>query len=102
MTATQVRARRYREIRGSRHARGYDARWVRASKAFLRRYPLCGMRIGDIAPVMSRCYDEGRTTAAYQVDHVVPHRGDRAKFWDRANWQSLCDSCGKAKSAAGW
>ncbi len=24
------------------------------------------------------------------VDHVVPHRGDEALFWDRSNWQTLC------------
>jgi 5-methylcytosine-specific restriction protein A len=51
---------------------------------------------------MSRCYDEGRTTAAYQVDHVVPHRGDQLLFWDRSNWQSLCRSCGAARSRAGF
>jgi 5-methylcytosine-specific restriction protein A len=75
---------------------------VRASKAFLRRHPLCGQREGEHTPVMSRCYDEGRTKAAYQVDHVVPHRGDTSLFWDRSNWQSLCRSCGAAKSRAGF
>lgn len=24
------------------------------------------------------------------VDHVLPHRGDMAKFWDEANWQPSC------------
>jgi 5-methylcytosine-specific restriction protein A len=23
----------------------------------------------------------------------VPHKGDRALFWDRDNWQPLCTSC---------
>lgn len=31
-------------------------------------------------------------TAAQVVDHVVPHRGNQALFWDRANWQPLCSS----------
>jgi hypothetical protein len=41
-------------------------------------------------------------SACNQVDHVVPHRGDQRLFWDAArNWQSLCRSCGAAKSRAG-
>lgn len=36
------------------------------------------------------CEAEGRTTAASVVDHIKPHRGDQALFWDRANWQPLC------------
>ncbi|WP_320109629.1 HNH endonuclease [Rhodopseudomonas sp. P2A-2r] len=27
------------------------------------------------------------------VDHIIPHRGDRARFWDRTNWQPLCTHC---------
>ena len=54
------------------------------------------------APVMSQCYDEARVTLAYQVDHVVPHKGNDALFWDEpGNWQSLCASCGSRKSRAG-
>jgi 5-methylcytosine-specific restriction endonuclease McrA len=26
------------------------------------------------------------------VDHIKPHRGDRALFWDRRNWQALASS----------
>jgi hypothetical protein len=25
------------------------------------------------------------------TDHIEPHRGDKAKFWDEANWQASCD-----------
>lgn len=32
--------------------------------------------------------------AAELVDHIVPHKGDQ-RFWDPANWQSLCDRCHK-------
>lgn len=32
----------------------------------------------------------GRVEPATLVDHIKPHRGDQAKFWDRANWQSCC------------
>lgn len=24
------------------------------------------------------------------VDHIKPHRGDQALFWDQANWQTCC------------
>jgi 5-methylcytosine-specific restriction protein A len=36
------------------------------------------------------CKAEGRTVPARVVDHVKPHRGDRALFWDERNWQPLC------------
>ena len=25
------------------------------------------------------------------VDHIKPHRGDQKLFWDRSNWQPLCE-----------
>jgi 5-methylcytosine-specific restriction protein A len=25
------------------------------------------------------------------VDHIRPHMGDPALFWDEGNWQALCD-----------
>ena len=90
-----------REPRHSAFARGYTKRWDRASKAFRLRYPLCGMRPGGRAPVMSLCALEGRETPATQTDHVVPHRGDRATFWDVSQWQALCDACHTRKTQAG-
>lgn len=64
---------------GSARARGYDSRWERERAAFLLQHPLCVM-----------CLSGGRVTAARVVDHIVPHRGDRMRFWDRSNWQALC------------
>lgn len=88
--------------RGSRQARGYDNRWARRSRMFRAKYPLCGMRPGSLRPVMSRCFETGRTALAVQVDHVIPHRGDPALFWDElGNWQSLCAQCGARKSSVG-
>jgi 5-methylcytosine-specific restriction enzyme A len=72
------------------------------AKAFRAQYPWCGARPDGQRPVMSQCYDLGLTTTAQQVDHVQPHRGDLALFWDEAhNWQSLCAQCGARKSKAG-
>jgi len=88
--------------RGSNRQRGYTYRWEQRAKAFRDRYPLCGMRPGNVPPVMSRCHDEHRVTPGAQVDHVVPHRNDPVLFWDELhNWQTLCAACGSRKSQAG-
>lgn len=59
--------------------RGYGYKWQKAREGFLRSHPLCVM-----------CEAVSRATAATVVDHKIPHRGDRALFWDKGNWQSLC------------
>lgn len=88
--------------RGSQRERGYTHTWGKASKAFLQDYPLCGMRPYGAQPVMSQCHAKGYTTAAQHTDHVVPHRGNTALFWDReGNWQALCVQCHSAKTRAG-
>lgn len=66
--------------RGTAHERGYNHRWAKARLTYLASHPLC-----------VKCLKEGRTTAARVVDHVVPHLGDQALFWDVNNWQALCD-----------
>lgn len=68
-----------RKDRPSAAERGYDARWYRRSRAWLalpehRWCVLCLPRL-IIATV---------------VDHVIPHHGDEALFWDESNWQPLC------------
>ena len=40
-------------------------------------------------------------TPATVVDHIVPHRGDHALFWDEQNWQPLCKSCHDKKTGGG-
>ena len=60
-------------------ARGYGHAWRVARAAFLADHPLCVM-----------CMQAGRVVAASVVDHIQPHRGDMALFWDRSNWQPLC------------
>ena len=74
------------EIR-STYKRGYDARWRKVSKAFLRANPLC-----------VRCMKEGKYVKATVVDHVIPHRGDERLFWDQGNWQALCKQCHDRKT----
>jgi len=65
--------------RGTSAQRGYGYRWQKARAHYLRAHPLC-----------KRCDAEDRAVAATVVDHVVPHRGDMALFWDPDNWQPLC------------
>ena len=59
--------------------RGYGSAWRRARRRYLEAHPLC-----------VECMKEGRYTRATDVDHIVPHRGDPALFWDEDNWQALC------------
>lgn len=95
-------SRQKEQRRGSQRERGYTRAWEIRAKLFKQQYPLCGMRPNGQAPVMSCCHEQGLHTLAYQVDHVVPHRGNQELFWDElGNWQSLCASCGSAKTAEG-
>ncbi|MDY6960324.1 MAG: HNH endonuclease signature motif containing protein [Pseudomonadota bacterium] len=82
------RKRWFDEGRGSSAARGYDSRWRRTRIGWLGKHPLCVM-----------CELKGLTVAASRVDHIVPHRGCKVLFWDRNNWQSLCEPCHNSKTA---
>jgi len=59
-----------------------NRRWIRERKLFLQDHPLCRM-----------CMDHGKVTPATVVDHVIPHRGDDDRFWEKSNWQALCKHC---------
>ena len=67
--------------RPSAAARGYGGAWRKARAEFLAQHPWCRF-----------CAEVGRQMRATVVDHIVPHRGDAELFWDRSNWQSLCDT----------
>jgi 5-methylcytosine-specific restriction enzyme A len=77
-------------MRGNAHQRGYDRQWARFRLEFLGRNPLC-----------LHCKREGIIAPANQVDHIVPHRGDKNLFWDQSNMQPLCHSCHSRKTKAG-
>lgn len=55
--------------RPSAARRGYGHRWRKAAAGYLRLHPLC-----------VACEAEGRVEVARVVDHIEPHRGDRALF----------------------
>lgn len=71
----------------SRHKLGYTNTWLKARKAFLIAHPLC-----------VECAKLGKTTPATEVDHIIPHKGNKTLFWNEKNWQPLCKSCHSKKT----
>jgi 5-methylcytosine-specific restriction endonuclease McrA len=57
------------------------ARWRKLRAQQLIEEPLCRY-----------CDQAGKVTPATVADHVIPHRGDEAKFWG-GELQSLCAAC---------
>ena len=78
------------DARESAAVRGYDRRWQATRARFLRMHPLC-----------AECGRAGRIVAASVVDHITPHRGDKALFWDEGNWQPMCKACHDRKTGEG-
>lgn len=83
------RKQQYDKSRGSAHSRGYTSKWTQYSKDYRSRHPLC-----------VECEKHGRLILADVVDHIIPHRGDMALFWDKSNHQGLCKRCHDIKTAA--
>lgn len=79
IAATRERNARHDRRRPPTRERGYDHEWRKARLDYLAAHPHCAM-LG--------C-DQHATT----VDHIIPHRGDRALLWNRRNWQPLCTRC---------
>ena len=78
------------ENRPTAAKRGYNARWQKARRTYLQQHPLCVL-----------CEKEGRVVPATVVDHITPHKGDSALFWDVAgNWQPLCKPHHDKKTAS--
>ncbi|TDX31156.1 HNH endonuclease signature motif containing protein [Rhodovulum visakhapatnamense] len=85
--ARRAKVKTAEEIR--RRAKLYASpAWKTARAAFLEVHPLC-----------ADCAGLGLVTPATEVDHIARHEGDRARFWDRSNWQALCKSCHSRKTA---
>lgn len=76
--------------RPNANERGYNWAWKKARTDFLARHPLC-----------AECLKAFAITAATIVDHIIPHRGDMELFWDRNNWQSLCETHHNRKTGSG-
>ncbi|WP_052098093.1 HNH endonuclease [Paenibacillus stellifer] len=85
--AHQGEERSYDKDRGTAAQRGYNRDWQRARVHFLQQHPLC-----------ADCERRGKVAVANVVDHIIPHKGDPALFWDRGNWQALCTPCHSRKT----
>lgn len=78
--AERDRIRNKREWRAWYHTK----RWKRMRWAVLLRDEFTCRRCGDQLILKTR---------TLVADHIVPHRGDEALFWDERNLQTLCASC---------
>jgi 5-methylcytosine-specific restriction enzyme A len=58
------------------------ARWQRLRLVVLGSEPMCRY-----------CAEQGRTTPAVDVDHIVPVKQDPSMAFDSANCQPLCEAC---------
>lgn len=58
------------------------ARWLKLRKRQLRVEPLCRF-----------CAAQRRLSLGRVVDHIRPHKGDEALFFDPENLQTLCKPC---------
>ncbi len=59
------------------------ARWRKLRREVLRRD---GYRCRQTGVILDGVYPAGNSAV---VDHIVPHRGDEALFWDPANLQAV-------------
>lgn len=83
----QDKIRKKDRERGTAHQRGYDARWEKERLEYLDEHPLCADH-----------QKRGYIVVAIVVDHIIPHKGDKKLFWDKDNWQPLCESCHNRKT----
>ncbi|RJE89047.1 HNH endonuclease [Paenibacillus sp. 1011MAR3C5] len=80
----------YERARGSAYQRGYDSKWQRYSRRFLRANPLCAC--ADCAKLLVPKPSE-------VTDHIIPHKGDKRLFWDPKNHQPMAKRCHDRKTA---
>lgn len=74
---------RAREARNAMRWAYGTARWQRLRWSILERDLFTCRMCGRV---------EGQTSQLV-ADHIVPHRGDAALFWDAGNLQCLCKAC---------
>lgn len=72
--------------RPSAAQRGYDTKWRKVRRSYLREHPLC-----------EHCEDRDRVRAAKDVDHITPLSEGGARL-DPDNFQALCRACHNRKT----
>ncbi len=78
----------YEQKRDSAASRGYDAKWRRLRKMYLRAHPICTDPFKDHSKQL---------VVATEVDHVIPISDGGTDDWD--NLQGLCKPCHSKKGA---
>ena len=80
--------KRDRPIKRLEHSKMYYSKaWKRMRAIHLLNSPLCEC-----------CSLHGYVEIAKDVDHIIPHRGDKKIFNNTNNLQSLCKSCHSRKT----
>ena len=64
------------------HLLPYGDKWKKARDKFMAEHKYCVY-----------CERRGIKTTATVCDHIVPHKGDKSLFWNKDNWQALCNHC---------
>ena len=65
---------------GKYHSLYNTVQWRRRRLWQLKKEPFC-----------VECRKEKRLVFATVADHIIPHKGNAALFWDNGNLQSLCE-----------
>jgi len=80
--------RNYREQdRPSAASRGYDSRWQKVRKHFLKRNPLC-----------IECLKYNRTVPSKEAHHIKPLKKYPELKYVESNLEALCKPCHSAKT----
>ena len=80
----RIEERRQDRERGNSTQRGYNYRWHKARKQFLKEHPLCEC---------DQCLSSHTLKPANVVHHIVDHKGNYDLFWDRDNWLAMNKVC---------
>ena len=80
-----------KDIRSTSIERGYDYKWQKFRKEYLKKNSFCVM-----------CLNKGKLTQSKVIDHIIPHKGDKGLFWDENNMQALCIRCHNKKTGKGF
>lgn len=86
--AAKKREQRRVQQAGNSNDRGYTYRWKKLRDRFIAQHPYC-----------EECFKQGKIVMATDIDHIVPHKGDRSLLYDERNLQALCHKCHSRKTA---
>jgi 5-methylcytosine-specific restriction protein A len=83
----QINENKRKAIRNTDYSRMYTWNWRKYSSTYLKAHPLC-----------LKCLEDGKLIPATEVDHIIPHKGDKDLFWLEDNHQGLCKPCHSRKT----